>query len=137
MSGEDATFSRRKWRLEGVRLAERAQFGWGETMIGRLWHGWISEWHADHYQQLVKNEVFPAIEARSQGFRGVFVLRRNDGGYVEFVTLTLWDSIAAVKSLVGEDYEVAYVPEEVQKLLDHFDQRALHYDLVMLNTSPG
>ncbi len=58
-------------------------------------------------------------------------LRRDDGDRVEFVTLTLWESIDAVKTLVGDDYETAYVPDEARRVLDRFDDRSVHYEIVL------
>jgi hypothetical protein len=100
-------------------------------VIGRLWHGWTTPERADDYQRLLETEVLPGIEANTRGYEGVFVLRRDDGDRVEFVTLTLWQSLDAVRSLVGDDYEMAYVPEEAQQLLDRFDKQSLHYDVVV------
>jgi branched-chain amino acid transport system substrate-binding protein len=36
------------------------------------------------------------------GNRGVTVLRRADGGQVEFTVLSVWDSLEAVKSFAGD-----------------------------------
>lgn len=100
-------------------------------MIGRVWHGWTSPEDADEYQQLLEREVLPGIETKARGYEGVYVLRRDAGDEVEFVTLTLWESIDAVKTLVGDDYEAAYVPAEARRVLARFDTRSVHYDLVL------
>lgn len=100
-------------------------------MIGRLWHGWTTPENADTYQELLEREVLPGIEAKTRGYEGVYVLRRDAGDEVEFITLTLWESMDAVKTLVGEDYEAAYVPDEARRVLARFDERSVHYDLVL------
>ncbi len=100
-------------------------------MIGRIWHGWTTHENADTYQALLEREVLPGIAGKSRGYEGVYVLRRDDGDRVEFVTLTLWASIDAVKTLVGEDYETAYVPDEARRVLDRFDDRSVHYEIVL------
>jgi heme-degrading monooxygenase HmoA len=100
-------------------------------VIGRIWHGYTTEENADAYQRLLEDEVLPGIEDRAQGFDGVIVLRRHTGSSVEFITLTLWESLDAVKTLVGDDIERAYVPDDARKILDHFDERSVHYDVVM------
>ena len=61
----------------------------------------------------------------------MYVFRRDDAPEVEFVTLTLWDSLDAIAPLVGEDHEAAYVPKEARELLDRFDERVLHYKVVL------
>ena len=100
-------------------------------MIGRIWHGWTTHENADAYQGLLEREVLPGIEQKTTGYEGVYVLRRADGDMVEFVTLTLWESMDAVKTLVGEDYERSYVPHEARQVLHHFDETAVHYELVL------
>ena len=101
-------------------------------MISRLWHGWTTRANADAYEQLLRGEVLPAIH-RVKGFKGARLLRRDgkDKDEVEFVTLTLFDSLEAVKEFAGEDYEVAIVPPAARKLLARFDARSAHYATVL------
>ena len=100
-------------------------------MIGRIWHGWTTPGKADIYQQLLEREVLPGIADRTNGYKGVYVLRRDDGQRVEFVTLTMWESYEAIRSLVGDDLEAAYVPPEAREVLEDFDRRSVHYELVV------
>ena len=101
-------------------------------MISRLWHGWAKRENADAYEELLRSEVLPGIH-RVKGFKGAHLLRRDikDKDEVEFVTLTLFDSIEAVKEFAGEDYEVAVVPPEARRLLSRFDARSAHYQTVL------
>ncbi|HEX2031854.1 MAG TPA: antibiotic biosynthesis monooxygenase [Actinomycetota bacterium] len=100
-------------------------------MIGRIWHGWTTRENADAYQRYLEGEALPGSESRAPGYRGVYVLRRDDGDAVEFVTLTLWDSLDAIETLVGGDRDAAYLPIEERELLDRFDERVVHYDVVL------
>jgi heme-degrading monooxygenase HmoA len=100
-------------------------------MISRLWHGWTTHDNADAYEQLLRSEVLPGIH-RVAGFKGAFVLRREGKkDEVEFVTLTMFDSMEAVKEFAGEDYEVAVILPEARKLLARFDSRSAHYETVL------
>jgi heme-degrading monooxygenase HmoA len=99
-------------------------------MIGRLWHGWTRPENADAYERLLRSEVLPGIH-RIRGHRGAYVLRREDDGRVAFVTLTLFDDLEAVRAFAGEDYEAAVVPPEARALLDEFDGRSVHYEIVI------
>lgn len=99
-------------------------------MISRVWHGWTSRANADAYEALLREEVLPGIH-RVRGFKGAHLLRRDAGDEVEFVTITLFDSIAAVREFAGEDYEVAVVPAAARKLLVRFDARSAHYETVL------
>jgi len=98
-------------------------------VISRLWHGWTRRENADAYETLLRNEVLPGIH-RVPGFKGAHLLRRNLADEVEFVTITWFDSLEAVKGFAGEDYEVAVVPPEARKLLARFDARSAHYEKV-------
>jgi len=99
-------------------------------MITRLWHGWTSRENADRYEALLKSEVLPGIH-RIKGYGGAHLLRREVGDEVEFITLTFFDSMEAVRAFAGDDYEQAVVPEEARRLLSHFDQRSAHYELIL------
>ncbi len=100
-------------------------------MIARLWHGWTERPQAETYEELLKHEILPGIEKQASGYKGVQVLRRDGDDRVEFVTVTLWDSVEAVREFIGDDYEVAYVPAEARKVLASYDQRSVHYEVVL------
>jgi heme-degrading monooxygenase HmoA len=53
------------------------------------------------------------------GNRGAWIMRRDDGDRTEFVTLTFWDSLDAVKGFAGDDVERAvFYPEDDRFLVD-------------------
>ena len=98
-------------------------------MISRLWHGWTTRENADAYESLLRDEVLPGIH-RVRGFKGAHLLRRDAGNEVEFVTITEFDSLEAVREFAGQDSEVAVVPPQARKLLSRFDARSAHYETV-------
>lgn len=98
-------------------------------MIARLWHGWTALENADAYETMLTTKVLPGIH-RVGGFRGSQVLRRAVDNEVEFMTLTFFDSMDAVRSFAGADYEVAVVPPEARVLLSPFDEKSVHYETV-------
>ena len=49
---------------------------------------------------------------------------------MEFATVTLWESMAAVREFAGDDPDAAVVPPEARRLLERFDQRSVHYEVV-------
>ena len=101
-------------------------------MITRIWHGWTTHGNADTYQGLLESEILPGI-ARKQipGYRGAHLVRRALEDEVEFITLLWFDSLDSVRSFMGEDYEVAYVPDAARAVLSRFDDRSRHYDVVL------
>jgi heme-degrading monooxygenase HmoA len=98
-------------------------------LIARLWHGWVTPENADGYEELLEHEVLPAIDP-IDGYRGVYLLRRDLDGGIEFATLTLFESIEAVRAFAGDDVETAVVPERGRRLLARFDERSAHYEVV-------
>jgi len=50
---------------------------------------------------------------------------------MEFMTITLWDSLDAVGAFAGDDYEVAVVPPPARVLLSRFDERSRHHEAVI------
>ncbi len=102
-------------------------------MITRLWRGWSSRENADAYQQLLREEILPGIARRlTEGYRGARVFRRDIDGGIEFLTILTFDSEDAIRSFVGEDIEVANLPEKARALLTRFETRAQHYREVPL-----
>ena len=96
-------------------------------MIARIWHGWAAPENADAYEELLRAEVLPGIE-RIDGYRGAYLLR-TDAATVEFVTVTLWETLDAIRAFAGDDHERAVVPPEARRLLARFDERSRHYEV--------
>lgn len=103
--------------------------------VKRVWHGWATKENADHYQRILQYEVIPGIEAkRITGLRKFEILRIELEDEVEFVTIITFDSLNDVIQFQGEDYQKSYVPQAAQKVLNRWDQEALHYDLIETRT---
>ena len=99
-------------------------------MIGRLWRGWTSREDADAYEELLRAKILPGIH-RVAGYKGAYLLRRDGDDETEFVTLTFFETMEAVRAFAGEDYEAAVVPPEARELLSRFDQKSVHYETVL------
>jgi antibiotic biosynthesis monooxygenase (ABM) superfamily enzyme len=100
-------------------------------MICRVWRGWTSPDNADAYERIVRREVIPGIEARNiPGFQHIDLMRRDLGDEVEFQTIMWFDSLDSIKAFMGEDYTVSHVPLEARAVLNSFDDRAAHYEVI-------
>jgi heme-degrading monooxygenase HmoA len=64
------------------------------------------------------------------GFHGAHLLRRRIGDETEFVSLTVFDDLDAVRAFAGPDYETAVVADEARKVLVRFDDHVGHYETV-------
>jgi heme-degrading monooxygenase HmoA len=99
-------------------------------MICRLWHGWTARVSADDYERYLREELYPRLEGVG-GYAGHHVLRRDNGDEVEFVTMTWFDSLDAVRAFAGDAYETPVITERAEALLARYDDRAVHYDLAL------
>jgi antibiotic biosynthesis monooxygenase (ABM) superfamily enzyme len=100
-------------------------------VICRLWRGWTTPENAAAYERIVRGEVIPGIEARRiPGFEHIDLMRRELDGEVEFQTLMWFDSLDAIKAFMGEDYGVSHVPPQARVVLERFDARAAHYEVI-------
>jgi heme-degrading monooxygenase HmoA len=97
-------------------------------MIARIWRGQAMTENAPHYREHATQQVFPLL-ARLPGYRGAYLLTREIGGRVEFLAVTLWDSIDSVKKFAGSDPEIAVVEPEARAILSDFDDYARHYEV--------
>lgn len=98
--------------------------------IKRVWHGWTTPENAAAYEELLKTEVFPGIEAKGMpGYLGIELLRREHDDEVEFVTLMTFSTLQDIKDFQGEDYARAYVPDSAQKLLKRWNRESAHFEI--------
>jgi heme-degrading monooxygenase HmoA len=106
-------------------------------MIARLWHGYTKPENADAYESMLKPELLPGI-SQAQGYQGSYLLRRNLGSEVEFITIMLWESMDAVRTAAGHaDYETAMIPEERRKYLSRFEAKSAHYEIAAVHGVAG
>ncbi len=98
--------------------------------IKRIWHGWTTAEKAATYEELLRAEVFPGIEAKKiPGYRGIELLRLDRDEEVEFITIMTFDSIHNVIDFQGADYQRCYVPDAARDLLKRWDQTSDHYEV--------
>ena len=99
-------------------------------MIARLWHGYTKPDNAGTYHNLLLTSILPAIH-RIAGYKGSYVLRKDGADEVEFITITFWESLDAIREFAGADYETAVVPADRRKFLAHYDPKSAHYEVIL------
>ena len=100
-------------------------------MIARHWRGWTTPANADAYAAYYQNDVLPHLR-QIVGFCGAHLFRRPAGAEVEFLSVTRFASLAAVRAFAGGDaYETAVVTPHAQQLLTRFDSQCLHYEIAV------
>jgi heme-degrading monooxygenase HmoA len=100
-------------------------------MISRIWHGWTALENAGKYESLLRAEILPGIH-RVRGYNGAYLLRREAANReIEFLTITQFTDIVAVKEFAGEDYERAVIAPGAGEFLTHYDERSAHYETLL------
>jgi antibiotic biosynthesis monooxygenase (ABM) superfamily enzyme len=100
-------------------------------MIARIWRGYApSKERADAYEAFLRETFLPAA-TKIAGYRGAQVLRRTIGDEIEFVTVTRFASLGAIKAFAGEDAEKANVAPRARELLGRWDERCTHFEIVI------
>lgn len=97
--------------------------------ILRMWKGRTSTEKAGDYVRHATGKVFPGLRA-IEGYRGEYLLRRAVQGAVEFVVLTLWDSMEAVREFAGAQPAKAVVEPAARDILSDFDDSVTHFEIV-------
>ena len=98
-------------------------------MIARIWRGATRAEHADAYAGYMGGTGGEAL-ASTPGNRGVYMLRRVEGGRAEWIMLSLWADGDAVRAFAGDDISVAvFYPEDERYLIER-DLTVTHYEVV-------
>lgn len=100
-------------------------------MIARVWHGIVPAAKADAYEEyLARSDRGVSDYEATPGNRGAFLLRRNDGDWVRFMLVSLWDSRAAIEAYAGADIDRArYFDFDLECLIEPSPQ-VEHYEIV-------
>src|SRR5688572_24566475 len=97
-------------------------------MIARMWHGVTEAAKADDYLEYLMKTGIPGYRS-TKGNLEAYVLRRIENDKAHFWTLSFWESLEAIKTFAGEDYERArYYPEDKEFLLE-FEPTVQHFEL--------
>jgi heme-degrading monooxygenase HmoA len=100
-----------------------------KRMVARLWHGRTLTAKADDYETYLQASGVKKILA-TDGNHGVEVLRRTDGAQTDFIVISYWESIEAVKRFAGADYQRAVIlPRDGEYLIDVAPE-VVHYEVV-------
>jgi heme-degrading monooxygenase HmoA len=97
-------------------------------MIIRLWRGKTALEKADEYEILMKKLAIPDYSS-AEGLQMYFFTRNDHSDYAEFLLITHWESIEAVKRFAGDDYTRAKYYEEDKEFLLDFPEEVEHYEV--------
>lgn len=101
-----------------------------DDVLARTWRGTTAAADADAYLEYLRATGL-AEYAATPGNRGVLALRRVEGERAEWLLVTLWESLDAVRAFAGVDdpTRAVFYPED-DRFLTSRDERAVHFDVV-------
>jgi len=97
-------------------------------VIARTWRGWTRPEDADSYVEYLERTGMREYRETS-GNRGAWILRRADGDRTEFVTLSFWESMDAVRGFAGDDLDRAVFYPEDDRFLVAREETVTHFEL--------
>ena len=97
--------------------------------MARVWRGATRAGDAEAYLEYL-HRTGHAEYRRVVGHRHTITLRRVEGDRAEFVLITLWDSLEAIRRFAGTDADRAvFYPEDDRYLVERED-RVSHFEVV-------
>ena len=97
-------------------------------MIARLWRGATRAADADRYVAYLQRTGIAAYRA-TPGNLGVLTLRRALGARTEFLLVSLWSSIDAIRRFAGDDPARAVFYPEDERFLVERDEHVTHFEV--------
>ena len=98
-------------------------------MISRQWRGVATSALAEAYVEHLHAETFPAIR-KLPWLVSASILRRTVPEGVEFLVVTRWTSLEAIRAFAGANAESAVVPQQVRDMMVDYDRSVRHYEVV-------
>jgi heme-degrading monooxygenase HmoA len=98
-------------------------------MIVRSWRGRAHPTSACRYIEHFRRNVLTELQ-EMEGFQGAVLLREDRPDEVEFLVLTRWASMEAIRAFAGDDVRNAVVEQEAEAALLCFDRTVRHYEVV-------
>ena len=100
-----------------------------KPMIARVWQGRTLTAKADEYEKYL-NASGVERALGTDGNHGVEVLRKADGPRTDFVVISYWESIDAIKRFAGASFESAVIMDRDKEFLIEVEPNVLHYEVV-------
>jgi heme-degrading monooxygenase HmoA len=112
----------------GLLVARQAPSTVSANPVARIWKGRMLTSKADEYQRYLASGI---TKLRSTpGSLGISVLRRSEGDQTEFLVLSVWESVDAIKRYAGQDYQKTVILPRDREYLLEVEPNVLHYEIV-------
>jgi heme-degrading monooxygenase HmoA len=98
-------------------------------MFIREWRGRAKQSEATKYPEYFRKE-FSSQLCQAPGFQGGYLSQREIGEEVEFLVLTRWQSMDAIREFTGSAAEHAVIDPGAMATLVAYDQAVRHYEVL-------
>jgi len=99
-------------------------------MIARIWNGATKAQDAEAYRRYLLETGVKEYK-KTEGNRGVVVLRKMRDERAEFTLISFWESYDAIKKFAGENFEEAVFYPDDEKFLVEKDLKVSLYDTLV------
>ena len=97
-------------------------------MLARIWRGKVLAEKNEAYLQYLHKTGLQEYQA-TEGNLGVYILRRTEAGVTEFLVISMWESMDAIRRFAGPEPEKpVHYPEDKDFLLE-FEPKVVHYEV--------
>ncbi len=110
-------------------LASQQEAAARKKATARIWRGRTLASKADEYEAYLNASGIAKIRA-TPGNLGVTVLRRTAGDKTEFLVMSVWESIEAVKNFAGADYQKAVILPRDREYLLEVEPNVHHFEIL-------
>jgi heme-degrading monooxygenase HmoA len=98
-------------------------------MFIREWRGRAKQSQATRYPEYFRKEVVAQLRS-APGFQGGYLSQREVGDQVEFLVLTRWKTMEAIREFTGSVAEHAVIDPGAMATLVAYDQTVRHYEVL-------
>src|SRR5262249_55050145 len=95
----------------------------------RTWRGRATLANAAAYPLHFRTQVVPELR-EVPGFLGAHLAQRRQDEKIEFLVLTRWRSMEAIRGFAGSNVEAAVVEPGAARALVDFDRSVQHYEVI-------
>ncbi len=116
-------------KLQAASSESQANSSFAKGAIVRIWRGHSLAEKAPKYTRHATETVFPKLR-KVPGNRGAFLMERRINRKIEFLVLSLWDSMEAIQKFAAQNPDQAVVEPDAKAVLSDFDDYVTHYTVV-------
>ncbi len=95
-------------------------------MIVRIWTADALDENADDYRKHFHEILMPKLRSIA-GFISAEALERVTKDHIEFVIITRWENLDAIRDFAGHHYERAVIEPDIRDALMRYDENVKHF----------